>query len=42
MPGWSALGGQTQSAYTIGDVDLTDGSMGQSVDIFLYLISGID
>ncbi|KAF3067517.1 putative amidase [Trichoderma lentiforme] len=30
MPGWSALGGQTQSAYTIGDVDLTDRILGHS------------
>ncbi|KAL6693352.1 amidase signature domain-containing protein [Trichoderma pleuroticola] len=30
MPGWSALGGQTQSAYTTGAVDLTDGVLGHS------------
>ncbi|KAL6824617.1 amidase signature domain-containing protein [Trichoderma sp. SZMC 28015] len=30
MPGWSALGGQTQSAYTLGDVDLTDRILGHS------------
>ncbi|PTB49596.1 hypothetical protein M431DRAFT_500069 [Trichoderma harzianum CBS 226.95] len=30
MPGWSALGGQTQSAYTTGDVDLTDCILGHS------------
>lgn len=31
MTGWSALGGQAQSAYTTGDVDLTDGILGHSV-----------
>ncbi|KAL6789708.1 amidase signature enzyme [Trichoderma sp. SZMC 28012] len=30
MTGWSALGGQTQSAYTTGDVDLTDCILGHS------------
>ncbi|KAL6817485.1 amidase signature domain-containing protein [Trichoderma camerunense] len=30
MTGWSALGGQTQSAYTTGAVDLTDGILGHS------------
>ncbi|QYT03682.1 Amidase domain-containing protein [Trichoderma simmonsii] len=30
MPGWSAVGGQTQSAYTTGDVDLTDRLLGHS------------
>ncbi|KAH0523116.1 hypothetical protein TsFJ059_008166 [Trichoderma semiorbis] len=30
MTGWSALGGQTQSAYTTGDVDLTDRILGHS------------
>ncbi|UKZ68357.1 uncharacterized protein TrAtP1_009396 [Trichoderma atroviride] len=30
MPGWSALGGQTQSAYTTGAVDLTDRVLGHS------------
>lgn len=31
MPGWSALGGQAQSAYTTGAVDLTDRALGHSV-----------
>ena len=31
MPGWSAVGGQTQSAYTVGDVDLSDNGMGHTV-----------
>ncbi|KAN0114724.1 Amidase signature domain containing protein [Hyaloscypha variabilis] len=30
MPGWSAVGGQTQSAYTVGNVDLTDNGLGHS------------
>ena len=30
MPGWSAIGGQTQSAYTQGDVDLQDTGLGHS------------
>ncbi|UKZ74714.1 hypothetical protein TrVFT333_002384 [Trichoderma virens FT-333] len=30
MPGWSALGGQAQSAYTTGAVDLTDRVLGHS------------
>ncbi|PKK54888.1 hypothetical protein CI102_381 [Trichoderma harzianum] len=30
MPGWSALGGQTQSVYTTGVVDLTDRLLGHS------------
>jgi len=31
MPGWSAVGGQTQSAYTRGNVDLSDTGLGHSV-----------
>ncbi|KAK1245164.1 hypothetical protein MKX08_004793 [Trichoderma sp. CBMAI-0020] len=30
MPGWSALGGQAQSAYTTGAVDMTDRVLGHS------------
>ncbi|KKP02347.1 hypothetical protein THAR02_05547 [Trichoderma harzianum] len=30
MTGWSAVGGQTQSAYTTGDVDLADRILGHS------------
>ena len=30
MPGWSAIGGQTQSPYTRGDVDLQDKGLGHS------------
>ncbi|MCJ1322634.1 hypothetical protein MMC15_007983 [Xylographa vitiligo] len=30
MAGWSAVGGQTQSAYTSGDVDLQDSPLGHS------------
>ncbi|CZR55425.1 related to glu/asp-tRNA amidotransferase subunit A [Phialocephala subalpina] len=30
MPGWSAVGGQTQSAYTRGNVDLSDTGLGHS------------
>ncbi|KAF8865226.1 amidase signature enzyme [Acephala macrosclerotiorum] len=30
MPGWSAVGGQCQSAYTKGDVDLSDTGLGHS------------
>ncbi|CZT03260.1 uncharacterized protein RCO7_09267 [Rhynchosporium graminicola] len=30
MPGWSAVGGQAQSAYTFGDVDLSDTPLGHT------------
>ncbi|KAL2064596.1 hypothetical protein VTL71DRAFT_3733 [Oculimacula yallundae] len=30
MPGWSAIGGQAQSAYTSGDVDLSDTGLGHT------------
>lgn len=33
MSGWSALGGQAQSAYTNGDVDLRDTVLGHTVSV---------
>lgn len=33
MSGWSALGGQAQSAYTSGNVDLQDTPLGHTVGI---------
>ena len=38
MPGWSALGGQAQSAYTTGDVDLNDTGLGYSVRFLKVLL----
>ncbi|CZS97129.1 related to glu/asp-tRNA amidotransferase subunit A [Rhynchosporium agropyri] len=33
MPGWFAVGGQAQSAYTFGDVDLSDAPLGHTCGI---------
>lgn len=37
MNGWSAVGGQTNSAYVEGGVDMKDGGMGHTVRRELHL-----
>ena len=34
MNGWSPVGGQTHSAYVLGDIKPEDGPMGHSVSLY--------